>query len=90
MLNGLLIRFSPRADKRRGVILSHIFAPSIISTQAFEESVLGAAVVVGTDTQRGTRKAAYTEVYRYTATYMQRNGQWRTLAEHLVKVPKAK
>src|SRR5579864_2291651 len=29
------------------------------------------AVVVGTDTERGTRKgAAYTEVYRYTVTYI--------------------
>jgi steroid delta-isomerase-like uncharacterized protein len=49
------------------------------------------AVVVGTDTERGTRKgAAYTEVYRYTATYTRRHGQWLALAEHLVEVPQAK
>jgi ketosteroid isomerase-like protein len=49
------------------------------------------AVVVGTDTERGTRKgAAYTEVYRYTATYIRRNGSWVALAEHLVEVPQGK
>jgi ketosteroid isomerase-like protein len=49
------------------------------------------AVVVGTDTQRGTRKGApYTAVYRYTVTYIRRNGSWVALAEHLVEVPKAK
>ena len=49
------------------------------------------AVVVGTDTLHGTRKgAAYTEVARYTVTYVRRNGQWRALAEHLVDVPPAK
>jgi ketosteroid isomerase-like protein len=49
------------------------------------------AVVVGTGTGRGTRKgAAYTEVYRYTATYIYRNGHWIALAEHLVQMPQAK
>ena len=49
------------------------------------------AVVVGIDTERGTRKgAAYTVVYRYTVTYIRRNGQWIALAEHLVEEPKAK
>jgi len=49
------------------------------------------AVVVGTDTERGTRKgAAYTEVSRYTVTYISRHGQWLALAEHLVEVPQAK
>src|SRR5262249_36331773 len=49
------------------------------------------AVVVGTDTAHGTRKgAAYTEVARYTATYIRRSGQWLALAEHLVEVPQAK
>lgn len=49
------------------------------------------AVVVGTDTQRGTRKGApYTAVYRYTVTYIRGNGSWVALAEHLVEVPKAK
>ena len=49
------------------------------------------AVVVGTDTLRGTKKgAAYTLVARYTATYIHRKGQWLALAEHLVEVPQAK
>jgi hypothetical protein len=49
------------------------------------------AVVVGTDTERGTRKGvAYTAVARYTVTYVHRNGRWVALAEHLVEVPQAK
>lgn len=44
------------------------------------------AVVVGTDTVRGTEsRAAQTKVYRYTVTYIHRNGQWMALAEHLVE-----
>jgi Domain of unknown function (DUF4440) len=49
------------------------------------------AVVVGTDTVRGKEKGtAYTVVYRYTVTYVRRNGQWLALAEHIVEVPQAK
>jgi hypothetical protein len=49
------------------------------------------AVVVGTDTARGTYNgSAYTVVYRYTVTYIHRNGQWLALAEHLVEVPQSK
>jgi len=49
------------------------------------------AVVVGTGTARGTKSgAAYTVVYRYTVTYILRNGQWVALAEHLVEVPQTK
>ncbi len=49
------------------------------------------AVVVGTDTERGTKKGkAYTAVARYTATYIRRNGQWVALAEHMVEVPQTK
>jgi ketosteroid isomerase-like protein len=45
------------------------------------------AVVVGTDTVRGTEGgAAYEVVYRYTVTYVRRRGRWLALAEHLVKV----
>jgi Domain of unknown function (DUF4440) len=45
-----------------------------------------AAVVVATDTERGTRDgAARTAVYKYTATYIRRNGRWRALAEQIVK-----
>jgi ketosteroid isomerase-like protein len=49
------------------------------------------AVVVGIDTERGTRKgAAYTVVYRYTVTYIHRHAEWVALAEHLVEAPQSK
>jgi len=49
------------------------------------------AVVVGTDTLRGTKNgASYEMVARYTATYIYRNGRWVALAEHLVEVPRSK
>jgi ketosteroid isomerase-like protein len=45
------------------------------------------AVVVGTDAVRGTRSGKpYTAVYRYTVTYVRRNGRWIALAEHLAEV----
>ena len=44
------------------------------------------AVVVGVDTESGTRKGKpYTEVARYTATYIRRDGRWVALAEHLAE-----
>jgi len=47
------------------------------------------AVVIGTDTVRGTANgSAYTAAYRYTVTYIHRKGRWVALAEHLVKAPK--
>jgi ketosteroid isomerase-like protein len=49
------------------------------------------AVVIGTDTVRGTEKGAtYAVVYRFTVTYVHRQGRWLALAEHLVEVPLAK
>lgn len=49
------------------------------------------AVVVGTDTERGTKRGApFTAVARYTVTYIRRQGQWVALAEHLVEAPQAK
>ena len=48
------------------------------------------AVVVGTDTERGTdRGMVYTTTYRYTATDIRRHGEWRALAEHLVSVTRS-
>jgi hypothetical protein len=48
------------------------------------------AVVVGTGTDRGIKKGkAYTVVYRCTATYIRRDGQWVALAEHLAEAPKS-
>ena len=44
------------------------------------------AVMVATETAHGTRGgAAYTAVYHYTVTYIHRGGQWRALAEHIVR-----
>lgn len=49
------------------------------------------AVVVGIDTARGTEHGTPHEtVYRYTVTYIYRDGKWLALAEHLVEVPKSK
>lgn len=49
------------------------------------------AVVVGTDTVRGTENGTSHEaIYRYTVTYICRDGRWLALAEHLVQVPKSK
>jgi ketosteroid isomerase-like protein len=49
------------------------------------------AVVVGTDTASGTEKGSpYRVVFRYTVTYMHRQGHWLALAEHLVEVPSGK
>ena len=49
------------------------------------------AVVVGTDTGRGTKNGApYTAVLKYTATYIYRRGRWLALAEQIVEVPAAK
>jgi hypothetical protein len=49
------------------------------------------AVVIGTDTLHGIRNGApYTEVARYTGTYIHRHGRWLALAEHMVDVPPPK
>lgn len=49
------------------------------------------AIVVATDTMHGTDKGrAYSAVFRYTATYIRRNGQWVALAEHIVRAPQRK
>jgi ketosteroid isomerase-like protein len=59
-----------------------------------DESVIvdrDTAVVVGTDTASGTEKgSAYRVVFRYTVTYVHRQGHWLALAEHLVEVPSGK
>ena len=49
------------------------------------------AVLVSTDTERGTRHGvAYTAVARFTVTYIQRHGRWLALAEQAVMLPPAK
>ena len=64
--------------------------PSASQTITYEAVIIDGdtAVVIGTDTAHGTRDgAARTAVYKYTATYIRRDGRWRALAEHIVKVP---
>jgi len=64
--------------------------PSASQTLTYEAVIIegDTAVVVGTDTARGTRDGApRSAVYKYTATYIRRDGRWRVLAEHIVKVP---
>jgi len=42
------------------------------------------AVIVETDTARGVRDGVpYTNILRATVTYVERQGRWRALAEHL-------
>jgi ketosteroid isomerase-like protein len=49
------------------------------------------AVVVGTDTLRGTKNGEpYTRVARYISTYLRRDGRWVALAEHLVELPQGR
>jgi ketosteroid isomerase-like protein len=49
------------------------------------------AVSVGTDTLSGTDMGKpYSKVFRYTVTYVHRDGRWVALAEHMVGVPPAK
>jgi ketosteroid isomerase-like protein len=59
-----------------------------------DESVIvdrDVAVVTGTDTASGTEKGSpYSVVFRYTVTYVHRQGHWLALAEHLVEVPSGK
>jgi hypothetical protein len=67
--------------------------PTASQTLTYEAVIIDGdtAVVVGTDTEHGTRDGeAYTAVAKYTATYVRRNGRWVALAEHLVNVPQAK
>lgn len=64
--------------------------PSASQAVTYEAVIIDGdtAVLIGTDTARGTRDgAAHTAVHKYTATYIRRDGRWRALAEHIVKVP---
>ncbi len=49
------------------------------------------AVILGTDTVRGTADGkAYTAVFKFTTVYIKRRGRWVALAEHLVEAPPPK
>ena len=66
--------------------------PTESATLTYEAVIIDGdtAVLVGTETAHGTREgAAYTRVYRYTTTYIRRQGRWQALAEHIVRVPQA-
>lgn len=68
--------------------------PDPTQSQSLDERAIidgDTAIVVGTDTLRGTRKGKpYTESARYTVTYILRHGQWYALAEQLVDIPAAR
>ena len=49
------------------------------------------AVSMGTDTERGTKMGKpYTEVARYSVTYVRRGGRWIAVAEHMDEIPESK
>lgn len=71
-------------------VLGENVDPAASQTLTDETVVLDGdtAVVLGTDTARGTENGAtYTAVLRYTVTYVRRNARWVALAEHIVEVP---
>jgi|SRR5579859_118822 len=89
--------FDAGKPRDKETFIKHILAGDVDPTQSqtlTDETVVidhDTAVVVGTDTMRGTDKGtAYTLVARYTVTYIRRNGEWLALAEHLVMVPQSK
>lgn len=89
--------FGARKPYDKEAFIKQILAGDIDPTESqslTDETVIidqDTAIVVGTDTVRGTDSgAAYTVVYRYTVTYVRRQGQWLALAEHLVQAPPPK
>ncbi len=74
-------------------IVSSPIDPTESQTLTYDTVIIDrdTAVTVGIDTEHGTKNGApYTDVARYTATYIRRHGQWLALAEHLVDVPQPK
>jgi ketosteroid isomerase-like protein len=68
--------------------ITAVFHGSFISQTFSDEITLihgDTAVSVGTDTVKGfaTYGAEETDVLRFTATYIKRDGQWRAVAEHI-------
>lgn len=75
------------------IILSGDVDPTESQTLTNQDVIVDhdTAVVVGIDTERKTENGTQHEtVYRYTVTYIYRDGRWLALAEHLVQVPKLK
>jgi len=91
-----LASFGPNEPRDKETFIKNITSGDVDSTESqtlTDRRVVldrDTTVVVGTDTVRGTENGApYTAVYRYTVTYIYRNGRWVALAEHLVNVQKA-
>ena len=89
--------FDARKPYDKEAFIKEILAGDVDATASqtlTDETVIidhDTAVVVGTDTARGTDKgAAYALVFRYTVTYIRRHGEWIALAEHMVAVPQPK
>jgi len=89
--------FGANAPHDKDYFIRHITAGEVDPTQAqtlTDETVVvdgDTAVSVGTDTISGTNNGAvHTSAFRYTLTYIHRNGQWLALAEHIVKAPEEK
>ena len=92
-----LATFGARAPRDKATFIQHITEGAADPTQSqrlTERTVIvdgDTAVSIGTDTISGTANgAAYSAAYRYTVTYIHRNGRWRALAEHMVEAPKGK
>jgi len=67
--------------------------PTRSQTLTYEAVIIDGdtAVLVGDDTERGTRQGvAFTKVGRYTVTYIRRHGQWLALAEQMIILPQGK
>lgn len=66
------------------------FDPTLTQTLTDRTIVINGdtAILVDTDTIRRLKDGQPVEhVFRLTTTYIRRNGQWRALAEHMVRVP---
>jgi len=92
-----LATFGARAPRDKATFIQHITSGDVDPTQTqtlTDRTVIvdgDTAVTIGTDTIRGTANgAAYAAAYRYTVTYIRRNGRWRALAEHMVEAAEKK
>ena len=92
-----LSTFGSRAPTDKETFVKRITAGDIEPTQSqilSDQSVIldqDTAVIIGTDTISSTENGAtHTAAYRYTITYVHRNGRWLALAEHLVAMSNAK
>jgi len=89
-----VVSFGAQKPYDKEAFIKQILIDDVESQTLSDQTVIidhDTAIVLGTDTVRGTENgAAYTEDFRYTVTYIRRHGQWIALAEHLVEVPHGK